>query len=80
MDQAEFHKRAKSYIKPIGPDQERKLKEFLVPPPRCFRFNARKCRLTFLDSTIKMKDLLPCANISRNVKETGKIGIGKSPR
>jgi hypothetical protein len=30
MDPEEFHKRAKSYIKPIGAEQEKKLKEFLV--------------------------------------------------
>jgi hypothetical protein len=32
MDAEEFHKRASSYIKPIGPEQEKKLKEFLVLP------------------------------------------------
>ena len=30
MDKDKFHERASSYIKPIGPEQEKKLKEFLV--------------------------------------------------
>jgi glucose-6-phosphate 1-dehydrogenase len=30
MDANEFHKRVSSYIKTIGAEQERKLKEFLV--------------------------------------------------
>jgi glucose-6-phosphate 1-dehydrogenase len=32
MDVAEFHKRASSYIKPIGHEQEKQLKELLVSP------------------------------------------------
>jgi hypothetical protein len=32
MDAEEFHKRASSYIKTIGPEQEKQLKEFLVCP------------------------------------------------
>jgi hypothetical protein len=30
MDAEEFHKRASSYIKTIGAEQEKKLKDFLV--------------------------------------------------
>ena len=36
MTPDEFHKRATSYIKPIGAEQERKLKEFIVSPPSAF--------------------------------------------
>jgi len=32
MDDTEYKKRVSSYIKPIGPEQEKKLKEFLVSP------------------------------------------------
>ena len=81
MDETEFHKRVRSNIKPIGAEQEKKLKEFLVSPlllVSCL-IGKRKCVRIFLDSMIKMMDLLLCANISRNVREKGKIGIGMVP-
>lgn len=80
MDENEFHKRVKSYIKTIGPEQDKKLKEFLVlKPPLEEGSDCRNCRLMSLDSMIKMKGSLHCVNISRNVKEIGRTGIGIAP-
>jgi hypothetical protein len=59
MDKAEFHKRASSYIKTIGPDQEKKLKEFLVCFLSIASADRRNFLLMFRDSTTKMRVLLP---------------------